>query len=137
MSIVTSALATLHTGDRLAWLVVPAACAVAAVGLVLALVTIVLLVQRRGPSGSAGHPTRAVTCPAGIPARPSHSRLVVHEGASVGLPIPLAGALTRVVRVKPFADAVVVDEYVSYPYLSVRVDGGLSLWTRPVPMVPG
>jgi len=122
--IVISPLARSHTGDRLTWLIVPSACAVAAAGLVLALVTIVLLVQWRGRSGGAGEPARIVTCAAGVPVRLSHSRLVVGEGASAGLVVPLTGALTRVGRVKPIADAVIADEHVSNPRFSIRVDTG-------------
>ena len=124
MLIVISALVTPHTGDRLIWLVVPAACAVAAAALVLVVVTIVLLVQRRGSSGGAGEPARAVTPAAGMSVSTSHSQLVVRQGESAGLVIPLIGALTCVGRAKPIADAVIVDEYVSNPHFSIEVDAG-------------
>jgi len=122
--VVISALAMVHAGDRLIWLIAPAVCAVAAAGLVLALVTIVLLVRRRGSSGGAGEPARTAISFAHSPVRSSHSRLVVRQGESAGLVIPLVGALTRVGRAKPFADAVIVDEYVSNPHFSIEFDAG-------------
>jgi hypothetical protein len=131
-----SAPATLHTGDRLTCLVVPAAGAAAA-GLVLALVTIVLLVHRRGSSGGAGEPAGAVACAAGIPVGLSHGRHVVLKGASAGLVITLTGALTHVGRVKPFADAVIVDEYVANPQFSIDVDAEqFSAGMRPALIAP-
>ena len=90
----------------------------------LALVTIVLLVQRRGYSVGAGEPARAVTSSVGIPARSPRSRLVVRESAGAGLVFPLTGALTRVGREVPFADVVIVDEYVSNPHFAIEVDAG-------------
>jgi pSer/pThr/pTyr-binding forkhead associated (FHA) protein len=88
------------------------------------LVTIVLLVQRRGSSGAAGESARAATSSSGIPLRSSRSRLVVRQGASAGLVIPLTCPVTRVGRAQPFADAVIVDEYVSNPHFSIEIDAG-------------